>query len=59
MKNNPNTRKIIYAGIYICVAITFPALPLGGLALIGGILKGSVVSTKDHLIDFFKEILFS
>jgi hypothetical protein len=37
-----NGRKIAYAVIYVGIAITFPALPLGGLRFIGGIFTGSM-----------------
>lgn len=40
-------RKLVYAGIYVCVAFMFPALPLHGLKFLGGILLG----VKDSLVD--------
>jgi len=41
-------RKLVYNLIYIGVAFAFPALPLRGLKLIGGIIHGATDATKEY-----------
>ena len=50
-------RKIIYAVIYVGIAVAFPALPLRGLTFIGGILTGGLSGMGKTIKDeFWKEI---
>jgi hypothetical protein len=48
-------RKIIYAVIYLGICATFPALPLGGLSLIGRCLLGFSKGLGGEMLEAAKD----
>ena len=52
-------RKVAYLVVYVGVAFAFPALPLGGLQFIGGMVSGVFTSVKTHAGDGIRDFLLS